>query len=61
MHKVTIVRKIIIEKEQSVELIVRATGIARHVVVQYINLINLCNNHLDVNKLVFYGGFRSTS
>lgn len=38
--------KLCYEKEQSVEFIVRATGIARHVVVQYIDLINLCNNQL---------------
>ncbi|MBU2472029.1 MAG: hypothetical protein KKF20_06445 [Bacteroidetes bacterium] len=38
--------KLCYEKEQSVEFIVRATGIARHVVVQYIDLINLYNNQL---------------
>ncbi|MDI6766814.1 MAG: DUF1670 domain-containing protein, partial [Bacteroidota bacterium] len=37
--------KLCYEKEQSVEFIARATGIARHVVVQYINLINLDYNN----------------
>lgn len=42
--------KLCYEKEQSIEFIVRATGIARHVVLQYIDLINLydnsCGRHL---------------
>jgi len=36
--------KLCYEKETSIEFIVRATGIAKHVVIQYIQLINLYEN-----------------